>query len=117
MKRRIKPRLPSLPAEARVISIPLDDLIEEVLEKLPRPLKVSGRKRGKNAYAMLALFEGLLALSEYFDQIEAKRNVWRSDLVFRFHVIPGVKGRAAEAEEESRAIDQVLKAAVRSAGL
>lgn len=100
-----------------MVSIPLDDMLEEVLAKLPRPLKISGQKRGQNAYAMLALVEGLLALTEYFEQIEEKRNVWRSDLVFRFQVVPGVKGRGAEAEEESRAIDNVLKAAVKSAGL
>lgn len=117
MKRRPKPPLRSAQRKSRAASLPLNELIEEVLAKLPRPLKVSGRKRGQNAYLMLAAYEGLLALSEYFDRIEEKRNVWRSDLVFRFEVVPGVKGRAAEAEEESRAIENVLKAAVKSAGL
>lgn len=117
MKRRLKPTLRSAQRKSRTASLPLNELIEEVLSKLPRPLKVSGRKRGEKAYLILAAYEGLLALTDYFDRIEEKRNVWRSDLIFRFEVVPGAKGRAMEAEEESRAIENVLKAAVKSAGL
>jgi hypothetical protein len=95
--------------------IPLNELIEELLERAPEVMRSGSAKKARDAYVMLAAYEGVMAMAEYFEKIQEKRRVWRSDLVFRFEVVPGRIGRAAQAEQESRAIDAVLEAAARSA--
>ena len=99
---------------SRRVTLPVSDAIAEVLSKVPAPMKGA---KAKDNYALLALYEGLLTLSEHFEAIEKTRHLRRSDLVFRFEVVPGVVGRAAQAEQESRAIDALLDAARDAAGL
>lgn len=102
---------------ARRVTLPLSEAIEEVLAKIPAPMREGGLKEAQADYALLALYEGLLALGEHFEKLEKSRPVRRSDLVFRFQVVPGVVGRAAQVEQESRTIEALLNAAIDAAGL
>ena len=114
MKPKLTARSKKRQARKTSVPLPLAEWVHDALAQVPAEFFRS-RSQAERSCLMLAAHEGLLAMAEYFQQIRATRPLRRSDLVFRLEVKPGCVGRAAEAEQQARAIEQVLRAATRAA--
>ena len=114
MKRKLTARSKKRRARRDTVTLPLAEWLQDALMQMPAECFRS-RSQAERSCLMLAAHEGVLAMAEHFHQVRAARPLRRSDLVFRLEVKPGCVGRAAEAELQARAIEQVLRAATRAA--
>ena len=113
MKRKVQSGTRRSACAGKSVRIPLADWLEEALAQVPAEL-FRNRSQAELSLLMLAAHEGMLAMAEHFDRIRNARALKRSDLVFRLEVKPGTVGRAAEMEQQARAIEAVLNAATRA---
>jgi hypothetical protein len=98
-------------ATTRRLSVPAADWLLEMLDGDTTAGAPGGVRLTRDELLMLATHEGVLAITEHLERLQAERPLRRSDLVFRFEVKAGEIGRAARAESEARAINAVLAAA------
>ena len=114
MKRRSSQTATHATARRR-LSVPAADWLLDLLDGDTASGAPGGVRLTRDELLMLAAHEGVLAITEHLERLQAERPLRRSDLVFRFEVKAGEIGRAARAESEARAINAVLAAATERA--